>query len=64
MRFIFFFFEIVGLRCFVKMKKKLKMLFVWYLIVEVCFILLGRIVYIYIYLLFLDILSDVINNFN
>lgn len=46
------------------MRKKLKMLFVWYLIVEVCFILLGRIVYIYIYLLFLDILSDVINNFN
>lgn len=64
MRFIFFFFEIVGLRCFVKMRKNLKMLFVWYLIVEVCFILLGRIVYIYIYLLFLDILSDVINNFN
>lgn len=64
MRFIFFFFEIVSLRCFVKMRKKLKMLFVWYLIVEVCFILLGRIVYIYIYLLFLDILSDVINNFN
>lgn len=46
------------------MRKKFKMLFVWYLIVEVCFILLGRIVYIYIYLLFLDILSDVINNFN